>query len=60
MTTHRRQQRWLSLASASGLGLVFQTGCGIDPDLLLQAGIQFLTETAIFFTDNAVRGLGFV
>ena len=60
MMTSRRQRRWQALTSVAGLGICFQQGCGIDPDLLLQAGIQFLTETAIFFTDNAVRGLGFV
>ncbi len=60
MRTTTRRSRWLGLSSAAGFGLVFQQGCGIDPDLILQAAIQFLTETAIFFTDNAVRGLGFV
>lgn len=60
MSTSRRK-RWAGLwLSAAGAGAVFQQGCAIDPDLLLQAAIQVLTETAIFFTDNAVRGLGFV
>lgn len=36
---------------------VFQSGCAIDPDLLLQAGTQIFTEFAIFFTDNAVVAL---
>lgn len=49
--------RWLrgGLTVAAG-GWLFQTGCAIDPDLLLQAGIQLFTEAAIFFTDNALAG----
>lgn len=42
--------RWLAVG-----GLLFQQGCiVIDPDLVLNAVIQFLTEFAIFFTDAAV------
>lgn len=51
----RRIGKWLAVL---GVGATFQQGCAIDPDLLLQAGIQLFTETAIFFTDNALRGLG--
>ena len=51
-----RVLRWSGLAA--GGGLLLQTGgCGIDPDLILQAVIQFATETAIFLTDNALAGL---
>lgn len=51
--------RWLATGlGALGLGAVLQTGCAVDPDLVLQAAIQLFTETAIFFTDNALRGLG--
>jgi hypothetical protein len=54
-----RRHRWLGTwISALGVGALFQQGCAIDPDLILQASIQLFTETAIFFTDNALRGLG--
>jgi hypothetical protein len=46
----------VALLLAAGAA-VFQSGCGIDPDLLLQAGTQIFTEFAIFFTDNAVVAL---
>lgn len=58
MITSRRN-RWLGMwVAVLGVGVVFQQGCSIDPDLILQASIQLVTETAIFFTDNALRGLG--
>ena len=54
-----RWHRWLGTwLGAIGLGVVFQAGCAVDPDLILQATVQLFTETAIFFTDNALRGLG--
>lgn len=53
-----RLYRWLRTAAAVAGGcIVFQTGCALDPDLLLQASVQYLTEFAIFLTDNAVVGL---
>jgi hypothetical protein len=45
-----------ALLMAAGAA-VFQSGCAIDPDLLLLAGVQLFTEFAIFFTDNAVVAL---
>lgn len=53
-----RSRRWLrALYAVAGCGLVFQQGCAVDPDLLLQAGVQFATEFAIFLTDSALVGL---
>lgn len=49
--------RTRALLAAVGAGWLFQQGCIIDPDLILQAAIQALTETAIFITDNAIVGL---
>lgn len=56
---NRRKTKFWSFSGlcAACSGLVFQQGCNFDPDLVLQAAVQILTETAIFFTDNAVRGL---
>lgn len=46
------------LGLALGGGILLQTGgCSIDPDLLLQAFVQFFTEFAIFVTENAVIAL---
>jgi hypothetical protein len=46
------------LGLAFGGGILLQTaGCNVDPDLLLQAAIQFFTEFAIFATENAAIGL---
>ena len=55
----QRRMNWLkALSVACCGGLVLQAGgCVIDPDLILQAGIQFLTELAIFATDNALVNL---
>lgn len=57
MSKHRR--RWLKMIGLACCGgLVFQAaGCGVDPDLLFQAGIQFFTEVAIWATDNALVNL---
>ncbi len=54
----RRKLRWSQCILPFGLGgLMFQSGCAIDPDLLLQAGIQLFTELAIFISDSALVGL---
>lgn len=45
-----------ALLAACG-GVLLQQGCAIDPDLILQAAVQFFTEAAIFFTDNALVSL---
>lgn len=55
----QRRMYWLkAIGIACCGGVMLQaTGCTIDPDLILQAGIQFLTELAIFATDNALVNL---
>ena len=54
----KRMRKWIRALKLSACGgLVFQQGCTVDPDLLLQAGLQFLTEFAIFVTDSALAGL---
>ncbi len=50
----RRTRKWMALAAAASAGLLLQTGCSIDPDLLLQGFTQFFTEFAIFLTDSAL------
>lgn len=57
MSIRRRPswRKWLILMGGGGVALQV-AGC-IDPDLLLQAGLQLFTEVAIFVTDNAVVGL---
>ena len=52
----KSMSRW-ALAVSGGAVLLQTSACGVDPDLILQAVIQFATETAIFFTDNAIAGL---
>lgn len=47
-------RKWLVLL---GGGVALQVSGCVDPDLLLQAGLQLFTEVAIFVTDNAVVGL---
>ncbi len=56
MERRRRWARRLGLAIFGGV-LLQTAGCNVDPDLLLQAAIQFFTEFAIFATENAVIGL---
>jgi hypothetical protein len=51
------RSRWANLIALSAAASLFQTGCTVDPDLILQAAVQFLTETAIFLTDSAVVSL---
>ncbi|MFO0837009.1 MAG: hypothetical protein U1D55_00660 [Phycisphaerae bacterium] len=54
----KRQVRWARRLLPVALGAVlFQQGCALDPDLLLQAAVQFITEFAIFVTDNVIVGL---
>lgn len=55
----RRRYRWAGrLGLVVGGGILLQSGgCSIDPDLLLQAFVQFFTEFAIFATENAVIAL---
>ncbi|MCH8806784.1 MAG: hypothetical protein IH986_11945 [Planctomycetes bacterium] len=57
-TSRRRTGKWMrpALVTASG-GLLFQQGCAIDLDILLQAFTQIFTEFAIFVTDNALVAL---
>jgi hypothetical protein len=57
MLTGRLLRRFRALAGAAAGGLLLQAGCAIDPDLILQAVIQLLTEFAIFATDTALVGL---
>lgn len=54
-----RKNRWVRpLGLLLGGGVLLQAaGCAVDPDLLLQAGIQFFTEFAIFAAENAAIGL---
>jgi hypothetical protein len=51
----RAGRKWMrTLLAAAGGGVLLQTtGCLVDPDLILQAAVQFFTEAAIFFTDAA-------
>lgn len=55
----RRRSAWVKAVWLMlGGGLILQVGgCVVDPDLLLQAGVQFLTESAIFLTDSALVAL---
>ncbi len=55
----RSRHRWVRrLELAFGGGILLQSGgCDVDPDLLLQAFVQFFTEFAIFATENAVIAL---
>lgn len=57
MFTRWLQKRSGNLAILAAAGMLFQQGCAVDPDLLLQAGIQFFTEFAIFATDSALVSL---
>ena len=57
MSKHRcRWLKMIGLVCCGGLALQ-AGGCVVDPDLLLQAGIQFATEVAIWATDNALVNL---
>jgi hypothetical protein len=51
-------RRLISVMKVLGIGsgtlILFQQGCAIDPDIWLNAGIQFLTEVTVFALDNAV------
>lgn len=58
MAPGRRIQWARAVGAVCGGGILLQTaGCAIDPDLLLQAFVQFVTELAIFAVDNAAVGL---
>lgn len=53
MSSKLARSAWRLRWVAAG-GVLFQQGCVlVDPDLPLNAVIQFLTELAIFFTDAA-------
>ncbi len=56
LTLKNRWVRPLGLLMGGGF-LLQAAGCAVDPDLLLQATIQFLTEFAIFAAENAAIGL---
>ncbi len=55
--TKRRTRVLRLVALAAPFGMLFQQGCAIDPDLFLQAAVQFFTEAAIFISDNALVSL---
>lgn len=52
LTRFGKPARWIRLAG-TGIGLyLFQSGCAIDPDIILRAGISASSDLAIFLLEN--------
>lgn len=59
MRTHAKRAsavgRWLTLAGLAGTFSLFQqTGCGVDPDILLPTFLQVVGDIALFTLQNAI------
>ncbi len=48
--------KWSFLIGAAGPVLLWQTACTIDPDIILNAVLQFASYTVIFGLDNLIVG----
>ena len=52
-------RRWILgrrafLLAGAGPLILFQQGCAIDPDIILDAALTTLTEISVFVLDNAL------
>ncbi|UCF32252.1 MAG: hypothetical protein JSV78_07935 [Phycisphaerales bacterium] len=50
----RRMDRALKFFASAGLCIA--GGCAVDPDILLNAQLTFLSDLAVFLLQNAVAG----
>ena len=57
MTQLARPARWMRLVGM-GIGTyLLQTGCAIDPDIALRAGITATSDLAVFLLENLAAGI---
>ncbi len=57
MTQLARPARWMRLAGMGIGAYLLQTGCALDPDIALRAGITASTDLAVFLLENLVAGI---
>jgi hypothetical protein len=43
---------------AAGASVCVAAGCGVDQDIILNAGLSFFSDLAVFLLQNAVAGVG--